>query len=94
MHAASGSANSSQAPCAVCPQVNPVNSWITLEDLVRSGVGHTVVSMLIDVQGFYVYDNREALLHTPAADGQEYDGQEYDGDGLLGEVLGGEDASR
>ena len=73
----------------VPPQVNPVNSWITLEDLVRSGVGHTVVSMLIDVQGFYVYDNREALLHTPAADGQE-----YDGDGLLGEVLGGEDASR
>ena len=22
--------------------MNPVNSWITLEDLVRSGVGHTV----------------------------------------------------
>ena len=71
--------------------MNPVNSWITLEDLVRSGVGHTVVSMLIDVQGFYVYDNREALLHTPAADGQEYT---HDGDGLLGEVLGGEDVSR
>jgi serine/threonine-protein phosphatase 2A regulatory subunit B'' len=33
---------------------------ITFNDLVRSNVGHTVVSMLIDVNGFYAYDQRES----------------------------------
>jgi hypothetical protein len=51
---------------------------ITLEDLVECRVGHTVVTMLIDVNGFFEYDNREALMQAeggqdvlmqPAADG-------------------------
>ena len=45
-------------------------SFITLEDLVNCRVGHTVVSMLIDVNGFYEYDNREALLQAEDS-GQE-----------------------
>ena len=32
---------------------------ITLEDLLRCNVGHTVVSMLIDINGFWSYDDRE-----------------------------------
>lgn len=34
---------------------------ITLADLLRSGAGHTVVSMLVDTNGFWMYDNRESL---------------------------------
>jgi serine/threonine-protein phosphatase 2A regulatory subunit B'' len=36
--------------------------FITLADLKACGVGHTIVSMLTDVQGFFEYDNREALM--------------------------------
>lgn len=43
--------------------VHPANpSYITLEDLVRSKVGHTVLHLLTDVAGFWQYDNREYLL--------------------------------
>ena len=35
--------------------------YITFADLMRSGAGHTVVSMLVDVNGFWTYDNRESL---------------------------------
>jgi len=47
-------------------QVKPVRpDQITLDDLFRSGVGETVVSILTDMQAFYHYDNRESLMqHT------------------------------
>ncbi len=32
---------------------------ITLQDLIKCGVGHIVVSMLIDAKAFYDYDQRE-----------------------------------
>jgi len=32
---------------------------IQLEDLVKSGVGDTIVKILIDAKGFYDYDQRE-----------------------------------
>ena len=35
---------------------------ITLQDLISSRCGHTVISILIDVNGFWKYDNRESLL--------------------------------
>ena len=38
-------------------------SIITFEDLLACKVGHTVISMLIDVEGFSVYDRREQNLH-------------------------------
>lgn len=44
---------------------------ITLKDLQRGGVGHTVAHMLTDVNGFWMYDNRESLMHEeddPGAD--------------------------
>lgn len=34
---------------------------ITLADLMASRTGHTVVSMLVDTNGFWMYDNRESL---------------------------------
>ncbi|KAL4716420.1 hypothetical protein ACJJTC_015848 [Scirpophaga incertulas] len=34
---------------------------ITLQDLVRSGQGHTAVSILLELHGFWAYENREAL---------------------------------
>jgi serine/threonine-protein phosphatase 2A regulatory subunit B'' len=34
---------------------------ITLHDLVRSGHGHTAVSILLEWHGFWAYENREAL---------------------------------
>jgi serine/threonine-protein phosphatase 2A regulatory subunit B'' len=44
--------------------VRPVHPHhITLDDLSRCGAGHTIVSILIDVNGFWKYDNRESLLH-------------------------------
>jgi hypothetical protein len=35
---------------------------ITLQDLIDSRVGHTVVGILTDVHCFWQYDNREALI--------------------------------
>jgi len=32
---------------------------ISLQDLIKCGVGHIVVSMLIDAKAFYDYDQRE-----------------------------------
>jgi Ca2+-binding EF-hand superfamily protein len=52
----------------VCPAVE---GRITLQDLVASKCGHTVVSILIDVNGFWKYDNRENLMHTENADNDE-----------------------
>jgi len=45
----------------VCPR-DP--GRITLQDLIASRCGHTVISILIDVNGFWKYDNRESLMHT------------------------------
>ena len=36
---------------------------ITLEDLIKSGNGETVVSILIDLNGFWTYENREVLVN-------------------------------
>ena len=36
---------------------------ITLNDLIRCGCGDTVVEMLIDINGFWAYDNRESLVY-------------------------------
>ncbi|KAJ2941237.1 hypothetical protein O0L34_g3432 [Tuta absoluta] len=41
---------------------------ITLQDLIRSGHGHTAVSILLELHGFWAYENREALAaadHSP-----------------------------
>ena len=35
---------------------------ITLEDLINCGNGDTVVSILIDLNGFWSYENREVLV--------------------------------
>ena len=35
---------------------------ITLQDLIRSGQGDTVVSILTDLNGFWSYENREVLV--------------------------------
>ena len=34
---------------------------ITLQDLINCGQGDTVVSILIDLNGFWTYENREVL---------------------------------
>ena len=34
-------------------------SKITFDDLCKCGHGHTIVSMITDVHGFWLYDNRE-----------------------------------
>ena len=35
---------------------------ITLQDLIECGQGETVVSILIDLNGFWTYENREVLV--------------------------------
>ena len=43
--------------------VKPVDPFnITLQDLINSGQGDTVVNMLVDVNGFLIYENREVLV--------------------------------
>lgn len=43
--------------------VKPEVHWkITFKDLLRSGQGETVVNILIELKGFWAYENREALL--------------------------------
>lgn len=34
---------------------------ITLKDMIRSGMGHILVNILIDVNGFWSYEFRETL---------------------------------
>ena len=43
----------------------------TLEDLLRCKQGHTVISILLDINGFWRYDNRESLLANGGADEEE-----------------------
>jgi len=40
-----------------------VDGQITLQDMIDSQVGHTVIQILTDVNGFWRYDNRETLMH-------------------------------
>lgn len=51
---------------------------ITLEDLVASGKGDTVVTNLTDYCGFLVYDNREQQLHDEAQEDIQEDSQGYE----------------
>ena len=39
---------------------------ISLQDLVNCGQGDTVVSILIDLNGFWTYENREVLASEPS----------------------------
>ena len=41
---------------------------ITFKDLLNSGQGRTICTMLLDVTGFWQYDNRESLLQEPDGD--------------------------
>ena len=36
---------------------------ITLDDLLRCGVAHTIINMIIDIDGFWAYDQRENIIH-------------------------------
>ena len=43
--------------------IKPSHPWkITLQDLIQSGQGETVVNILIDLDGFWTYENRENIL--------------------------------
>ena len=44
---------------------------IKLQDLIDSGVGGTVISILIDVNGFWVYDNRENYVSSEYMEQQQ-----------------------
>ena len=44
---------------------------ITMADLVRSGHGDTVISILTDLNGFWSYENREVLVVDPGDGGEE-----------------------
>jgi len=43
--------------------VRPIDPLkLTLQDLIRSGYGHTVINILIDLDGFWTYENRETVV--------------------------------
>lgn len=43
--------------------VKPTDPYrISLQDLINSGQGETVTSILIDLNGFWTYENRELLV--------------------------------
>lgn len=44
---------------------------ITLQDLINSGQGETVISILTDLNGFWTYENREALVQEVVEDEHE-----------------------
>mmetsp|Transcript_29374 Transcript_29374/g.94761 ORF Transcript_29374/g.94761 Transcript_29374/m.94761 type:complete len:173 (-) Transcript_29374:277-795(-) len=49
--------------------VKPSNpTRLTFDDLLRCKQAHTVILMLVDVQGFLAYDNREHLIQGPDND--------------------------
>ena len=43
----------------------------TYQEFVDSGQGHTVITMLLDVHGFWSYDNRETIIAQQQAEAQE-----------------------
>jgi serine/threonine-protein phosphatase 2A regulatory subunit B'' len=43
----------------------------SLSDLITSKQGHTVLTMLLDVNGFWKYDNRESLMAQHASEEEE-----------------------
>ena len=47
---------------------------ITLDDLIRCGSGDTIISILTDVKGFWMYDNRESLAAGDPSDDQDAGG--------------------
>jgi hypothetical protein len=48
----------------------PVGEKITQKDFEASGVGPVVAGMLIDMGGFYAYENREQTALEKAGDGK------------------------
>lgn len=48
-----------------------VPTRITLKDLISSGVGGTIISILSDVRGFWAYENRESLDNEDGDDHEE-----------------------
>lgn len=46
---------------------------LTLQDLVNSGQGDTVTSILIDLNGFWTYENREVLVTTDESSSADMD---------------------
>ncbi|KAJ1426617.1 hypothetical protein B484DRAFT_330379 [Ochromonadaceae sp. CCMP2298] len=53
----------------------------TLKQLVDSKQGHLVVSMLLDVNGFWRYDNRESLVGEEEDEDEEVDNEEVEVNG-------------
>jgi hypothetical protein len=53
----------------------------TFQELANSGQGHTVISMLLDVNGFWMYDNRESLMQQNASDQSSSGGASSTGGG-------------
>ena len=47
------------------------NDGATLEDVIQSKQGHIVMSMLLDVNGFWRYDNRESLMGAEEEEGDD-----------------------
>lgn len=43
----------------------------TFKEFVDSGQGHTVITMLLDVHGFWSYDNRETIIAQQQAEAQQ-----------------------
>lgn len=44
---------------------------ITLDDLIDSGQGETVINILADLNGFWSYENREMILAEPSSPEEE-----------------------
>ena len=44
---------------------------ITLDDLIDSGQGETVINILADLNGFWSYENREMILAEPSGPEEE-----------------------
>ena len=52
--------------------VRPIDPLrITLKDLTKCGHGDTVVSIVIDLNGFWTYENREVLIADNSDDNQD-----------------------
>lgn len=49
---------------------------ITMHDLISSKQGATVITMLVDVHGFWRYDNREQLMQS--TEEPEYEESEHE----------------
>eukprot|EP00604_Paraphysomonas_vestita_P004075 CAMPEP_0174823592 /NCGR_PEP_ID=MMETSP1107-20130205/26102_1 /TAXON_ID=36770 /ORGANISM="Paraphysomonas vestita, Strain GFlagA" /LENGTH=302 /DNA_ID=CAMNT_0016046871 /DNA_START=48 /DNA_END=953 /DNA_ORIENTATION=- len=59
--------------------LNKLKKGVTFKQILSCGQGHTVLSILIDANQFWLYDNRESLSNNDSSDDDDYEEEDERG---------------